>query len=115
MRSFSVLTDVPDLARWAAWLAPTELDASSLDARTQVGKGRLVAFSEALLAAVDLVGFCAFTAGALLADGLVELDALARHLGFESATDLRVAGASYVLLRRHLPVILFVDNLKNQK
>lgn len=102
MRSFSVLTDVREPAHWRRWLEGTEITHAMLDSRTLEGKGRLVAFSEELAAAVDLVGFCAFSTGALLADGLVELDELARELGLVDAKSLRVAGASFALARRIL-------------
>ncbi|MEX1025644.1 MAG: aldehyde ferredoxin oxidoreductase N-terminal domain-containing protein [Planctomycetota bacterium] len=102
MRTFTVLSDSATLESWRAWLAPVDVPAAALDGGTGVAKGRLVAFQEELLAAVDLVGFCAFTAGALLADGLSTLDELGVRLGFADGRALRSAGATYVVARRWL-------------
>ncbi|MDF1800714.1 MAG: aldehyde ferredoxin oxidoreductase C-terminal domain-containing protein, partial [Planctomycetota bacterium] len=47
------------------------------DPREPAGKGRLVAWHEDLAAALDLSGFCGFSAAGLLVDGVLGLDELA--------------------------------------
>ncbi len=60
--------------------APLDLPAGSEDPFSSVGKGRLVGWHEDLMLALDMTGFCAFSASALLADRLANLDALALWL-----------------------------------
>lgn len=51
------------------------------------GEGFVVGWHEDLSTALDALGFCAFSAAALLADGVLDLDALARALVPELAAD----------------------------
>jgi len=60
--------------------APLDLPEGSEDPFSPVGKGRLVGWHEDLVLALDLTGFCAFSACALLTDRLASLDALALWL-----------------------------------
>ena len=59
------------------WCAPLELPEGSEDPFSPVGKGRLVGWHEDFVLALDLSGFCAFSASALLADRMASLDSLA--------------------------------------
>lgn len=108
MRSAShVLLDAGDRRRLAELVAPLGLPPGAEDPLDPVGKGRLVAWSEALSAAVDTSGFCAFSAGALLADGLLDLDGLARRLLPDAPAEgagrrLLALGASVCLAAREL-------------
>ncbi len=111
MRTFAFLAaDVPDRARLAQILAPWNLPPGIEDPRDPAGKGRLVAWTESFLAAVDAAGFCAFSAAALLADGVLDLDALARWIAPDSVRAtlgedgraLLAAGATIALLQREL-------------
>ncbi len=108
MRSAShVLLDAGDRRRLVELVAPLPLPAGAEDPLDPAGKGRLVAWSEALSAAVDTSGFCAFSAGALLADGLTDLDGLARRLfplapGAGAGRRLLALGASVCLAAREL-------------
>ncbi|MFT5051026.1 MAG: aldehyde:ferredoxin oxidoreductase [Chlamydiales bacterium] len=79
MRTFPfLLGDGAQRARIAALLAPVPLPEHADDARNPAGKGRLVWWHENLVAALDVTGFCAFSAAGLLADGVLDLDQLAR-------------------------------------
>ncbi len=104
-------------ARWLELCAELELPAKAGDPSSPAGKGRLVWWHENALAAIDASGFCAFSASALLADGLCTLDELALQilpsalLGPELDAEwaelapgerLLAAGASIALLRRAL-------------
>lgn len=111
MRTFAFLAaDVPDRARLARLIAPWPLPDGAEDPHAPAGKGRLVAWTEAFLAAVDASGFCAFSAAALLADGVVDLDELAGWIAPESlratlghdGRALLAAGASIALVQRDL-------------
>ncbi len=111
MRTFAFLAaDVPDRARLARLLAPWPLPEGAEDPHAPAGKGRLVAWTEAFLAAVDASGFCAFSAAALLADGVVDLDELAGWIAPASVRAslgqdgraLLAAGASIALVQRDL-------------
>ncbi len=78
MRSFPFLAaESAGLSMLRELCAPLELPAGSEDPFSSVGKGRLVGWHEDLMLALDLGGFCAFSASALLADRLASLDALA--------------------------------------
>jgi len=111
MRTFAFLAaDVPDRRRLARLVAPWNLPAHAEDPRAPAGKGRLVAWTESFLAVVDASGFCAFSAAALLADGIVDLDELARwiapdgvrrELG-DDGRALIAAGATIALVQRDL-------------
>lgn len=111
MRTFAFLAaDVPDRARLARLIAPWPLPDRAEDPRAPAGKGRLVAWTEAYLAAVDASGFCAFSAAALLADGVLDLDGIAAWIAPEavratlgtSGRALLAAGASIALVQRDL-------------
>lgn len=110
MRSAShVLLDGGGREALARLVAPLALPPGAEDPLDPAGKGRLVAWTEALSAAVDATGFCAFSAGALLADGLVDLDQLAAWIlpagwGGEGAPGRRLLalGASIALAAREL-------------
>lgn len=111
MRTFAFLAaDVPDRARLARLLAPWNLPTHAEDPRNPAGKGRLVAWTESFLAIVDATGFCAFSAAALLADGIVDLDELARWIAPDAVREvlgddgraLLAAGATIALVQRDL-------------
>jgi aldehyde:ferredoxin oxidoreductase len=81
LRSFPFLvSDGVPHERTAALLAPLPVPAGAHDARSPVGKGRLVWWHENFVSAVDATGFCAFSAAAVLSDGLLNLDALAGEI-----------------------------------
>ena len=103
--------DEPDAARRLALCVSTggvdpmrafAFDAGALASAT----GSAVAWHEDLSAALDSVGFCAFSAAALLGDGLVELDELAALLlereGPGAGEALLAHGERVVLARRDL-------------
>ncbi len=111
MRTFAFLAaDVPDRARLERLLAPWPLPAGAEDPGNPAGKGRLVAWTESFQAAVDAAGFCAFSAAALVADGVLDLDGLARWIApdavratlGEDGRALLAAGASIAILQRGL-------------
>jgi len=116
MRSFPFLVQTAGVDELARLLAPLPLPTGALDATAPAGKGRLVFWHENLVAAVDMSGFCAFSAAGLLADGLVELDELAGWIlpdALRAPEDdawrarrpgerLLAAGANLVLGRREL-------------
>lgn len=111
MRTFAFLAaDVPDRARLARLVAPWPLPERAEDPRDPAGKGRLVAWTESFLAAVDASGFCAFSAAALLADGVLDLDELARWIAPSAVRAnaeppgraLLAAGATIALAQRDL-------------
>jgi hypothetical protein len=116
MRSFPFLLESAAHERLAALLAPLPVPRAALDPDTGRAKGRLVWWHENLISAVDLSGFCAFSAAGLLADGLVTLDELAEWIlpaALRAPADpawaelapgarLLAAGASLVLARRAL-------------
>jgi len=81
MRTFPfLLGDGAQRARIESLFAPFPLPEHGQDARHPAGKGRLVWWHENLVAALDVTGFCAFSAAGLLADGLLDLDQLAQLL-----------------------------------
>jgi hypothetical protein len=75
-----------------ALVAPLELPPGAEDPRADAGKGRLVWWHENLAAAIDSSGFCAFSAAALLSDGLLDLDGLARWIAPATADGPRAPG-----------------------
>jgi aldehyde:ferredoxin oxidoreductase len=112
MRTFAFLLDGADRAQLERLLA-MPLPEGADDPRSPAGKGRIVWWHENLAAALDATGFCAFSAAALLADGTLELDRLARWIapsalrgepGFERSPGaaLLAAGAGVVALQRDL-------------
>jgi aldehyde:ferredoxin oxidoreductase len=116
MRTFPFLVGSSSSAALAVLLDPFPVDDATLDPRSPTGKGRLVAWHENLVAAIDMTGFCAFSAAGLLADGLCDRDELARWIlpetlaepddrewaAVEPGTRLLAAGANLVLARREL-------------
>jgi hypothetical protein len=78
MRVQPFLADLAGEERVARLLAPLELPEGALDPRDPRGKGRIVWWCENLALALDATGACAFSAAGLLADGVVDLDGLAR-------------------------------------
>lgn len=76
MRTNPFLLDT-SRATLARVVAPLELPAGAEDPLSPAGKGRIVWWHENWMAALDLAGFCAFSASALLSDGIVALDELA--------------------------------------
>lgn len=91
LRAFSALVEGAELgamARLAPPLAGIEGIGDPADPR---GKGRLLGWFEDLAAASDASGFCAFSAAALLTDGPMDLDTLAR----ESAADFAADGRGF--------------------
>lgn len=113
MRSFPFLVhDGGDRALLERLVAPLALPPGAEDPRRGAGKGRLVWWHENLSAALDATGFCSFSAAALLSDGGVELEQLARWIGpdalladagaGEAAGRLAAMGAALVHLARRL-------------
>lgn len=79
--------------------------APELDPAVAAGAGRAFRDAEELQAAVDLSGFCAFSASALLTDGIADLERLARWAAppaLSTAAAWLGAGAATVLMRREL-------------
>jgi aldehyde:ferredoxin oxidoreductase len=112
LRSFPFLA-APEGAheRTRELVAPLPLGPGALDPFDPRGKGRLVWWHENLAAAFDLSGFCAFSGGALLADGMCGLDELARAVAppnvlarapEQAAQAWLAAGADLAVLRRAL-------------
>jgi aldehyde:ferredoxin oxidoreductase len=116
LRSFPFLAAADGSAhRLRSLVAPLPLAEGSDDPLDPRGKGRLVWWHENLAAAFDLSGFCAFSGGALLADGVCTLDELARAVAppavlarapDEPARAWLAAGAELALLRRALDPVL---------
>ncbi|HEX6883206.1 MAG TPA: aldehyde ferredoxin oxidoreductase N-terminal domain-containing protein, partial [Planctomycetota bacterium] len=116
MRSFPFLLEAGSRARLAALLAPLPVPPEVLDPHDPRAKGRLVFWHENLVAAVDVAGFCAFSAAGLLLDDLCDLDELAAWILPASLRDpeepawralapaqrLLAAGANVVLARHAL-------------
>lgn len=116
MRSFPFLLESAAHERLGALLAPLPIPPAALDPSVGAAKGRLVFWHENLVSAVDLAGFCAFSAAGLLSDGLATLDELGEWIlpaALANPADsswaarapgerLLAAGASLVLARRAL-------------
>lgn len=88
LRAFPFLTEAgPGRLRTVA----TELEGLRVregpDEGADLDEGLVVGWHEDLSTALDALGFCAFSAAALLADGVLDLDALARALVPELAGD----------------------------
>ena len=80
MRTFPFLAvDGADLAAFRASTG-LELPPEAADPEHPAGKGALVAWHEDWANALDMTGFCAFSAAALLSDGLCSPEDLAREL-----------------------------------
>ena len=111
MRSFPFLLEAGGPERVSA-VTGIDLPETVLDPERPEGKGALVWWHENLVAAVDLVGFCAFSTAGLLADGVRTLDELAGSLlpqalrvgpAWSTASPgaaLLAAGASLVVARQ---------------
>jgi len=81
MRTFPFLaSDGGARERLERLVAPLELPPGAEDPALPAGKGRLVWWHENLAAALDVSGFCAFSAAGLLSDGVCSLDELARWI-----------------------------------
>jgi aldehyde:ferredoxin oxidoreductase len=104
-----------DRAALMKLLAPLDLPAGAEDPLDPAGKGRIVWWHENWMAAIDMSGFCAFSAAGLLADGVCDVDELARWIApatlrAECAAEatgsigerLLAAGASIATLQRAL-------------
>lgn len=86
MRSFPFLVDGTPNGLALGLLSAWGFGPEALGPRTFAAKPQLLAWHERVVAAVDTAGFCAFSAGALLADGLATLDDLIARL-FEGRDD----------------------------
>ncbi len=98
-----------DAARMREWCARGgfELAPQAFDPLAPEGKGLLVAWHEDWSNALDALGFCSFSAAALLCDGVLELDELERvvapHLvARDGAGALLRMGAEISLAQRDL-------------
>lgn len=106
MRTFPFLAvDGADLAAFRASTG-IALPAQASDPSSSAGKGRLVAWHEDWANALDMLGFCAFSGAALLADGLFTPAELSRELAprhfAENGLDLLDAGGVLSALQRAL-------------
>ena len=86
----------------AALLAPFEWTGDP-----EVDAGTLARWHECLAAAVDVTGFCAFSAAGLLADGLLGVEELGREIaprpgGWRPSAGLLGAGAAHLALHEEL-------------
>jgi aldehyde:ferredoxin oxidoreductase len=92
-RAFPFLVhDGAERALLETLLAPLRLPAGAEDPRHPAGKGLLLWWHENLSAAIDSTGFCAFSAAALLCDGILGLDDLARWIAPSTAHGARSPG-----------------------
>ena len=114
MRVFPFLVASPNGRRSLPDDTPIPSDA--LDPRSAAGKGRVVAWHEDLAAALDIAGFCCFSAAGLIADGVATLDELGTWIapaaldesgpgrpwarGETKGAQLLAAGRTLVLARR---------------
>jgi len=81
MRSFPFLIDALGHAGLERVCADLDaLPTGAEDSDSPVAKGRLVAWHEDLVAAIDAAGFCVFSCAGLLADGIVGLPEIAGWL-----------------------------------
>ncbi|MCC7012717.1 MAG: hypothetical protein IT454_09170 [Planctomycetes bacterium] len=106
MRTFPFLA--VDGSDWALMRASTGLDFApeASDPASPVGKGRLVAWHEDWANALDVLGFCSFSAASLVCDGILDVPRLERALAPPSWSDDGVgmlrAGALLSMLQRRL-------------
>jgi aldehyde:ferredoxin oxidoreductase len=91
MRSFPFLVDGTPNALALELLSQWGFDSTALDPSTFEAKAHLLWWHERVVAAVDTAGFCAFSAGALLADGLASPDELMERLFAGQRTGPRTA------------------------
>jgi len=81
----------------------TAIEAAAFDPRSPSGKGRLVAWHEDLAAALDIAGFCSFSAAGLLVDDVLDLDTLASWIAPAALAEPRAgAGARFLEAGRAL-------------
>jgi aldehyde:ferredoxin oxidoreductase len=80
MRANPFSMGASDRASLTTLLAPLTLPARAEDPLDPAGKGRIVWWHENWMAAIDMSGFCAFSASGLLADGVCTVDELARWI-----------------------------------
>ena len=80
MRTFPFLLEAGGRGRLEQLLDGVPLPAGTEDPANPAGKGRVVWWHENLVAGLDLIGFCAFSAAGLLADGVMDLRALASRI-----------------------------------
>jgi hypothetical protein len=90
-----LLHDAPDAGALRAALAPLPLSLHGADPNHPEHKGRVLWWHENFLAALDTSGFCAFSASALLCDGLLSVSQLFARL---QAPHLLEIGAQALLL-----------------
>jgi hypothetical protein len=106
MRVQPFLVEMAAEGRVARLLAPLELPEGALDPRDPRGKGRIAWWCENLAMALDATGACSFSAAGLLADGVVDLDGLARMVATEGALgdapgrDLLAVGGALAAMAR---------------
>ncbi|MBI1381408.1 MAG: hypothetical protein GC161_10010 [Planctomycetaceae bacterium] len=91
LRAFSALVEGAELGALARLAPPLSGIDGIGDPADPRGKGQLLGWFEDLAAASDASGFCAFSAAALLTDGPMDLDTLAR----ESAADFAADGRGF--------------------
>jgi len=93
MRVQPFLADLASRTRTAELLAPLQLPVGADDPHDPRGKGRIVWWCENVALALDATGACAFSAAGLLADGVLDLAALARLVVPEDALEVHAAEA----------------------
>ena len=106
MRSFPFLASDTVSEQELAQRMRLPIPPGTLDPRRPEGKGRLVFWHENLALALDAAGFCAFSAAALLADGVASLEQLARALAGLGAGDFLALGEQLARLVRRLDLAL---------
>lgn len=79
--------------RVARLIAPLALPEGAEDPLDSRGKGRLVWWSENVALALDASGACAFSGAGLLADGVLDLDGLARLVAPQAMPEMHGPGA----------------------
>lgn len=107
MRSFPFTVaravDAPQAPADAApWSPLAGVEPEVLDPTAPTGKGRLVAWHEDLAAAIDIAGFCSFSAAGLLVDGALTLDELARLVAPAEVGDDPAPGRAWLRAGRAL-------------
>lgn len=85
-----------------AWSPLDGVDPAVLDPNLATGKGRLVAWHEDLAAAIDIAGFCSFSAAGLLVDDALTLDELARLVAPDALAQADAPGVAWLAAGRDL-------------